>query len=61
MVTVKQEGCIGCGACHEIEPNVFIINEDGLAEAVNEAITEENKEKVIEAINSCPTEVIVES
>ena len=31
---VKIEGCIGCGACAGVAPDVFEINADGVAECI---------------------------
>jgi len=59
-VKVEQDICIGCGACQAICPDVFEINDDGLSQAVVENVPEENKDDVIEAIESCPTEAIKE-
>lgn len=56
-VTIDREGCIGCGLCAEICPEVFRIAEDGLAEAY-EGPTETTADAVAEAAASCPVEVI---
>ncbi len=54
---VNKDVCIGCGACTSIAPDVFEIGDDGLAEVVKDNI-EEEKEDVIDASESCPTEAI---
>ena len=56
---VKDDVCIGCGMCADIEPSVFRMKDDGKAEAYS-ASTEENKENVEQAIESCPVEAIEE-
>ncbi len=55
-VTVDREGCIGCGVCADICPEVFRIADDGLSEVI--AKPDGNEEKVEEAAGSCPVEVI---
>lgn len=64
-VKVNQEACIGCGACQAIAPSVFEFNEEGYAETKEEtnlldAMDEELKEDVIDALEGCPTSAIVE-
>lgn len=59
-VKVNQEACIGCGACVAIADEVFDINDNGLSEVKVDIVSEENKEKVQEAIDSCPTAAIEE-
>ncbi len=54
---VNQDMCIGCGAC-AAKCEEFTINDDGYAECVNETVSEENKEKVNEAKDGCPTGAI---
>lgn len=56
-VNVNKDQCIGCGACTAIVPDVFEIEDDGLACASGN-ITEENKNDVVEAVESCPTGAI---
>lgn len=60
-VKVNQEACIGCGACVAIADEVFDINDNGLSEVKVDVVSEENKEKVQEAIDSCPTAAIEEA
>jgi ferredoxin len=59
-VKVNKEACIGCGACVSICPEVFSFNDEGYSEAVKDNVSDEHKEKVKEAIESCPTEAILE-
>ncbi len=54
---VNKDQCIGCGACGAIVPDVFEIEDDGLACAKGE-VTESNKDEVIDASESCPTGAI---
>ena len=62
---VNKDVCIGCGACTAIANNVFEIGDDGLAEAMiaedkNEfvEVSEEEKENVTDAYESCPVGAI---
>ncbi len=55
-VMVDREGCIGCGVCAEICPEVFHIADDGLSEVTAEPDGKEDAVK--EAAQSCPVEVI---
>ena len=59
-VTVDKNLCIGCGACQAIEPSVFKLDDNGIAEAKNEEIKEEIKENVMDALEGCPTSAISE-
>lgn len=59
-VKVNQEACIGCGACQAIAEEVFEINDEGLSEVKVNEVSSELVEKANEAIESCPTEAIVE-
>ena len=53
---VDKNACIGCGACQAIAPDVFEIEDDGLANAYGE-VDKDNEEDAIEAEN-CPTGAI---
>lgn len=59
-VKVNKDICIGCGACQAIAPNVFEIEDDGLAVAKDIQIPEEEKEDVVDALEGCPTSAIEE-
>lgn len=54
---VDQDTCIGCGLCTSTVDEVFQMNDDGKAEAYS-AVSEENKDAVQEAIDSCPVAAI---
>lgn len=56
-VKIIEDNCIGCGACQAICSDVFEI-EDGVSRVINNDITKELEESVLEAIESCPTEAI---
>lgn len=57
-VKVNQDTCIGCGACVSICPEVFSFNDAGFAQAIEESVNKDDEERVIECIESCPTEAI---
>lgn len=57
MKAKVNEGCISCGACVAVCPEVFQFNEDGVAEACGE-VTEENQEAAEDARDGCPVSVI---
>ncbi|MFA9463185.1 MAG: ferredoxin [Velocimicrobium sp.] len=57
---VKDDVCIGCGMCADIEPAVFRMNEDGLAEAYA-AGTDKTSDKIGQAIEACPVDAIEEA
>lgn len=56
---VDQDTCIGCGLCVTICPEVFQLNADGKAEAMADT-TDDNRDSVLEAIDSCPVSAIRE-
>lgn len=55
---VNKEICIGCGACQAMVPDVFELDDDGLATCKSESINDENKDEVMDASESCPTGAI---
>ncbi|MDE5832108.1 MAG: ferredoxin [Desulfovibrio sp.] len=57
QATVDQQECVGCGACAEIDPEVFRINDDDKAEAYGK-VTDANEESTQEAIDTCPVSAI---
>ena len=57
---VNKDLCIGCGACQATAPNVFEIDDDGLAKVKIDEVIEEDKEDAIDALEGCPTSAIEE-
>lgn len=45
-------------ACEDIAPEEFRINDNGISEAINDEVKDENKEKVLDAKETCPTGAI---
>lgn len=54
------EGCIGCGMCESICPEVFTLDGDGFAKITKQP-TQDNEDKALEAKDSCPVSVIEEN
>jgi ferredoxin len=54
---IDRDGCIACGLCTELCPEVFRMADDGLAEVYSD-ITPETEETAAEAADNCPTSVI---
>ena len=52
---VNQELCVGCGLCASMNPEVFQMDENGLATAVKET---EDEALLQESIDSCPVSAI---
>lgn len=56
--TVNQNGCISCGFCIDICPEVFQFNSDGKSMVVVDEIPEKNIEQAVDAKEGCPVNVI---
>ena len=59
-LNVDKDICIGCGACAAICPDVFEIDDDGLAKVTTEEINEEFVEDAVDAKEGCPVDAIKE-
>lgn len=57
---VNKDICIGCGACQAIAPEVYEIEDDGLATVISDEISEEVMEDAIDAKEGCPVAAIEE-
>jgi len=60
-VVVNRDNCIGCGACEAIYPEVFQLDDEGLSNIICKDFNKLDEEKVVEAIESCPTAAISNS
>lgn len=59
-VKVDQELCISCGACIDVCPEVFEWNEDDKAQSIVEEVPADVEDQANEALESCPTDAIIE-
>lgn len=57
---VDTDVCIGCGACQATAPDVFEINDEGLAEVTCETVPEELNMDALDALEGCPVGAISE-
>ena len=57
---VDKDICIGCGACAAIAPEVFEINDEGLATTIVDEVADEVKDDAIDAKDGCPVSAIEE-
>jgi len=55
---IDRSGCIACGLCTSICPEVFQMADDGLAEVIVDEIPEGAEEAAKEAEENCPVSVI---
>jgi ferredoxin len=58
MNVMIEEGCISCGLCENVCPEVFKLNEDGISEVIAEP-EPEDEDNVREAAENCPVSVII--
>ena len=57
---VDKDLCIGCGACQAVAPEVFEIEDDGLATTIVDEVPKNIEEDAIDAKEGCPTSAIAE-
>ena len=55
--TIDRDGCVSCGLCAEICPQVFAIDDDGRAKVIAQP-QRGNVHEAREAEASCPVQVI---
>ncbi|NLI90559.1 MAG: ferredoxin [Epulopiscium sp.] len=55
---VDKETCIGCELCPEICPEIFFMEDDGLANAKDVEISDDLLDSAQEAEESCPVDAI---
>ncbi|ACL20593.1 ferredoxin [Desulfitobacterium sp. LBE] len=59
MYATVESDCIGCGSCEAVCPEIFRMNDDGLAEAYVNPVPAELEESAKEAADMCPVNVII--
>lgn len=55
---VDQDTCTGCGLCPETCPEVFALDDQGIAYAKVEQVPSDAEESAQEAAEGCPVEAI---
>lgn len=55
---LDRSGCIGCGLCAQTCPEVFRMDDDGLAEVFCETVPKDAESSAVEAQEGCPVSVI---
>lgn len=55
---VDQDTCIGCGLCNSTCPEVYDMNDEGKAYAVDEVVPAEHENHAQEAADGCPVSAI---
>jgi ferredoxin len=55
---VDLDLCIGCGACEDICPDVFRLEDDGYSHVINSEPSPELYDCIRDAADGCPTEAI---
>ncbi len=59
MYATVESDCIGCGSCEAVCPEIFRMNDDGLAEVYVNPVPAELEESAKEAADMCPVNVII--
>ena len=57
-VKINKNACIGCGSCAAICPEVFEIDDGGIAKVTVEKVEENQLNDATEASENCPTSAI---
>ena len=55
---VDRDGCIECGLCASVCPEVFRMGDDGPAEVYVDEVPAEAEDSAVEAQEGCPVSVI---
>ncbi len=58
MKCVVNSGCIGCGICEGICPEVFSMTDEGIAKAIETEVPVDSEDAAAEAKESCPVGAI---
>ncbi|MDF2540168.1 MAG: hypothetical protein K0S76_3189 [Herbinix sp.] len=55
---IDRDGCIGCGLCTDLCPEVFRMTDDGYAEVYTDPVPADVENTASEAADNCPVSVI---
>ena len=55
---IDQDGCIACGQCYDVCPEVFSAGDNGIAFVVQEQVPKDQEESARTAEQGCRTSVI---
>lgn len=55
-----NEGCIGCGLCANICPEVFSLTDEGVAKAIDAEVPADALDSAAKAMEGCPAGTIEE-
>lgn len=58
IAKIDRDGCISCGQCAEICPEVFHMADDGLADVHQNPVPKEAEDGAVAAQEGCPVSVI---
>ena len=53
------EGCIRCGLCTEEFPDLFVMNDEGIAQPVSPQVPAGKEGEARQAAEDCPVSVII--
>ena len=56
QIKIAKDLCVGCGLCEQFCPEVFYLDEEGIACVVEGADT--NNPRISDAQNACPVDAI---
>ena len=56
--SIDRDGCIGCQLCAETCPEVFRMDDEGLAEVHTDPVPADAEESAQDAADNCPVGVI---
>ncbi|MCK8816249.1 ferredoxin [Natroniella sulfidigena] len=59
-VKVEKDDCISCGLCVNEVPAVFDWDGDDKAEAITDDVPDKVEQETKDALESCPTDAIIE-